>query len=210
MLTFLQNSGTGLKKSFWCQTKTQIWGFVCSFCSGHIAFWSCKESEGRSRKGFCQRSDSLCSYNEAYFGAGTKLTVLGKKPCSSSAPQLFLWLSIDKNQMFFKDQGRNWSSVLVEEGKKHHLVLKRSKRSSVLRVVSWRGRRLKTFGSMPRRLISSVLLITVKHCELPEWSSLRSWNQTDGFRWELSEQTEKTQKNSPIFDGRKEFLIKSF
>uniref|UniRef100_A0A8C6PJR9 Ig-like domain-containing protein n=1 Tax=Nothobranchius furzeri TaxID=105023 RepID=A0A8C6PJR9_NOTFU len=31
---------------------------------------------------FCavsKHSDSLCSYNEAYFGAGTKLTVLGKK-----------------------------------------------------------------------------------------------------------------------------------
>lgn len=29
-------------------------------------------------KTFCASGKSLCSFNEAYFGAGTKLTVLGK------------------------------------------------------------------------------------------------------------------------------------
>lgn len=39
-----------------------------------------KESETERQQGeFCDSGKSLCSYAEAYFGAGTKLTVLGKK-----------------------------------------------------------------------------------------------------------------------------------
>lgn len=33
----------------------------------------------RQQQSFSHSSKSLCSYNEAFFGAGTKLTVLGKK-----------------------------------------------------------------------------------------------------------------------------------
>lgn len=37
------------------------------------------------RKGFCSSPNALCSYTRAYFGAGTKLTVLGKKTSNKSS-----------------------------------------------------------------------------------------------------------------------------
>lgn len=41
------------------------------------------------RKRFFHGWKSLCSYAEAHFGSGTKLTVLGKKTCSETTSQSF-------------------------------------------------------------------------------------------------------------------------
>lgn len=41
------------------------------------------------RKRFFHGCKSLCSYAEAHFGSGTKLTVLGKKTCSETTSQSF-------------------------------------------------------------------------------------------------------------------------
>ncbi|KAK5886932.1 hypothetical protein CesoFtcFv8_017913 [Champsocephalus esox] len=87
-----------------------------------ISSYYVEESEAERQQGVCDSGKSLCSYSEAYFGAGTKLTVLGTKLTvlepgrDVSAPTVTVFPPSAKECRNQRDRERRKTLVCVASG----------------------------------------------------------------------------------------------
>ncbi|KAK5917388.1 hypothetical protein CgunFtcFv8_012282 [Champsocephalus gunnari] len=80
-----------------------------------ISSYYVKESEAERQQGVCDGGKSLCSYSEAYFGAGTKLTVL-EPGRDVSAPTVTVFPPSAKECRNQRDRERRKTLVCVASG----------------------------------------------------------------------------------------------